>query len=240
MSSYLRWIALQAIGRAQILEPLIVTGYEEGWDFQEEEEISMPLKGGEAAHEVRQLAPTAAHTEQHVERSVEHHHHQHSQSTEICEGDDIHVTLQAPGNPEVSVLHTSLESPSAKHTETVRELLREGGVVRETLRTEHFAVREHSLKTEHSREIVNETQRLLREVQRVTNIPGTRIERLKEVDRFERAVVAAESQVEIHIGRIEVRAAPAKSKQDKEVATAKPKGVVDLNEYLRERSSGAI
>lgn len=116
--------------------------------------------------------------------------------------------------------------------ETLRELVIEARTIRE--RWDRTTVRAEFERAvafpERAVERRTEVERLVREVQRTATSRET--ERTVEV-RVERDAPS----VEVHIGRIEVRApAPGPARKDE---ARKPKGVIDLNEYLRERSRGA-
>jgi hypothetical protein len=98
------------------------------------------------------------------------------------------------------------------------------------------AVERLQLSTAHV-EIRNHTERVLREVEVPKGPPNSKSS--EGIEAPQQDQIAIQPLVEINIGRIEVRAASRPTEASKPDAS-KPKGVIELNEYLRRRSEGAL
>jgi hypothetical protein len=159
-------------------------------------------------------------------------------------------------------LHPAMES-----VERIERTSREEARVETRLETERVNERrEHELQTtwETLREVLRESARIqershretVREVERAVAIPERVLERQRETERLivevqdrqttlrqteirERlsSPPAESAAIEVHIGRVEIRAVPGETASTP-AAKAKPAGIIDLNDYLRERSRG--
>ncbi|HEY0866638.1 MAG TPA: hypothetical protein VGE01_04645 [Fimbriimonas sp.] len=235
MSGYFTSLAKLALGLGERIEPRLSGSYEEGrWDEAETEAATSASTN--TAPQPSHAPPSPPLYETHL-----HLLGQTMRETRTDSVSDFRSTVQERTDAttiresETSTVATERESRE-QTVETLRELVREA----KSLHTE----RERLLETRSERiatllappsESIFETERLVRETvartERVSLVPVLNPPRApSELPR--------EPEITIHIGRIEVRAdapEPANNGEHKE----KPKGVISLDDYLRERSREA-
>ncbi len=236
MSGFLRSVARMAIGQGPRLEPLVDSIYAGTFELgtQEEESLASQMaKQTEVRNttynsHVQNSTNVEGDTHDHLTlidqtTSVDNSAVHHSSQTDIREGDQ--VTIRAQAQKETNTIR-----------ETVRELLKQS----ETLRSERITDRVERLERHTKTESTNltaflETERIVREIQKPGQTKTIR-DRALILNRDETPV---EPIIEITIGRIEVKSTPGESTKEK-TKEGKPTGVIALNDYLRERSKGAI
>lgn len=171
--------------------------------------------------------------------NIDLHEHRHSSINEApVEVREVEIPCETRSeHTETLVENRVVSAERAATIETVRELLREATV----LRAEHSLERIESVRvagpTPLATREVERTERILRDVER--RHTSSTIRREVEVVGASEARISTEPLVEISIGRIEVRA-ERKSRARGKDQDAKPSGVMDLQEYLQQRSKGAL
>lgn len=168
----------------------------------------------------------------HESQDLHEHLHPVSESTERIER-TLREEVRGETRLETERLTERREREVQTTRETFREVLRESARIqerhhRETVREVERAV----VIPERILERQRETERLIIEVQdRQTTLRQTEIrERLASPP-------AEGAAIEVHIGRVEIRAIPGETVSTPPTK-AKPAGIIDLNDYLRERSRG--
>jgi|GEM_PF-4004259 len=135
---------------------------------------------------------------------------------------------------EVRSVHERTNTVERERQETIRELLREARLVHERRTTEStFASEVVSHLQERTLERQRETERLTHEIRESR---PTRAEAGAPVPVASPTAPEAPT-VEVHIGRIEIRAVPGEGNSAAK-PKARPSGIIALDEYLRDRSRG--